>query len=241
MGGWETGPIWADTDRGRRATPAEAAPASRIARNNSLAMLSRCWRTPNLALANTATAPAAKASSVKEAPASVNEEQITTGVGCVAMICRKNVNPSMRGISMSNRMTSGHCSSILGMALKGSAAEPNNCRSGCPWITSAINCRTRAESSTTKIRVLATMSPPQSRDVMDLRVVATRSVRSACRPATSDESGLRSPDTAAINPVQQAPAECTDCFYSQRSFHIQMLDKTGYYHRPARDKNRPSG
>ena len=37
------------------------------------------------------------------------EEQITTGVGRSAMIFLRKVMPSMRGISTSRTITSGHC------------------------------------------------------------------------------------------------------------------------------------
>ena len=55
-----------------------------------------------------ATAPADKACMVAAAPLSAREEQITTGVGRSVMIFFRKVSPSMRGISMSSTITSGH-------------------------------------------------------------------------------------------------------------------------------------
>jgi hypothetical protein len=45
----------------------------------------------------------------------VSVEQITTGVGRSAMIFFRKVMPSMRGISMSSTMTSGHCTCMRAM------------------------------------------------------------------------------------------------------------------------------
>ena len=53
------------------------------------------------------TAPISSASSVTSAPACVSVEIMTTGIGRSVMILRRNVTPSMCGISTSSVMTSG--------------------------------------------------------------------------------------------------------------------------------------
>ncbi len=68
------------------------------------------------------TAPYSSAFSALCAPSSARLEQITTGIGCCAMIFCRKVRPSMRGISMSSVITSGTCSRILSAATKGSEA-----------------------------------------------------------------------------------------------------------------------
>ena len=55
------------------------------------------------------------------APASARVEQITTGVGRSVMIFLRKVMPSMRGISISSTITSGHCTRMRVMASMGSA------------------------------------------------------------------------------------------------------------------------
>jgi hypothetical protein len=55
----------------------------------------------------TSTAPASIARNAVSDPASASEEQITTGIGCWLMIFWTKVMPSMRGISTSQRITSG--------------------------------------------------------------------------------------------------------------------------------------
>ena len=101
-----------------------------MAASSSAAESCRKLFRPILGLLMISTAPAAKACSVVSAPFSVSDEQITTGVGRSAMILRKKVMPSMRGISTSSRMTSGHCLAILPMANNGSEAVPMTCMSG---------------------------------------------------------------------------------------------------------------
>ena len=74
--------------------------------------LAESWRNALrsiLGLVMMLTAPAESASMVTCAPLSASEEQMITGVGCSAMIFLRKVKPSMRGISMSSTMTSGHC------------------------------------------------------------------------------------------------------------------------------------
>jgi hypothetical protein len=79
---------------------------------------------PRRGLAIISTAPYSSALSVLCAPSSASVEQITTGIGCWLMIFRRNVKPSMRGISMSNVITSGACSRIRSAATNGSLAVP---------------------------------------------------------------------------------------------------------------------
>ncbi|MDR6229984.1 hypothetical protein QE444_002341 [Pseudomonas sp. SORGH_AS199] len=100
------------------------------------------------------TAPAAMACRVVAAPFSVRVEQITTGVGRSAMIFLRKVMPSMRGISTSSTMTSGHCLRILSWANTGSAATPSTSMAGSSARLWASTCRTTAESSTIRTLIL---------------------------------------------------------------------------------------
>ena len=80
--------------------------------------------TPIFGLVMMLRAPAANACMVVSAPCSVNEEHTTTGVGRVPMTCLRKEIPSMRGISTSNVMTSGHSFFMCSMANSGSDATP---------------------------------------------------------------------------------------------------------------------
>ena len=73
---------------------------------------SRNARVPTCGLGMTSTAPASSASSSVAEPASVSVEQMITGIGRCAMILRRKVMPSMRGISTSRMMTSGTTSEM---------------------------------------------------------------------------------------------------------------------------------
>ena len=101
-----------------------------MAASSSAAESCRKLFRPILGLLMISTAPAAKACSVVSAPFSVSDEQITTGVGRSAMILRKKVMPSMRGISTSSVITSGLRSRIISRAAKASLAVPMHCMSG---------------------------------------------------------------------------------------------------------------
>src|SRR5690348_10088026 len=79
---------------------------------------------------------------------------MTTGIGRCDMILRRKVMPSMRGISTSSVMTSGTSFWIRLAAAKGSVAVPTTSISLSPPRMSAMVCRTEAESSTTKTRIL---------------------------------------------------------------------------------------
>ena len=105
----------------------------------------------------TSTAPYSSALSVLCAPSSARLEQITTGIGCWAMIFCRNVSPSMRGISISRVITSGVCSRIRSAATKGSAAVPMTSISGSLESTSLRVWRTTAESSTIRTRILGVL------------------------------------------------------------------------------------
>ncbi|GAB1458919.1 hypothetical protein MASR2M50_06930 [Thauera sp.] len=59
---------------------------------------------------------------VAAAPVSASEEQITTGVGRSVMIFFRKVSPSMRGISISSTITSGHWRCMWLIANSGSEA-----------------------------------------------------------------------------------------------------------------------
>ncbi|MHC2750116.1 hypothetical protein ACVIWV_005570 [Bradyrhizobium diazoefficiens] len=76
------------------------------------------------------TAPASNASNITFEPSSVSEEQMITGIGRCAMILRRNVMPSMRGISMSRIMTSGISFWRRRAAANGSDAVPITSMSG---------------------------------------------------------------------------------------------------------------
>ncbi|MNE85969.1 hypothetical protein D3C80_1830250 [compost metagenome] len=94
------------------------------------------------------TAPAAIACKVVSAPRGVRDEQITTGVGCSLMIFFRKVMPSMRGISTSSTITSGHSLASLSMAKIGSDAAPMTWMSGVSLRIASNTWRTTAESST---------------------------------------------------------------------------------------------
>ncbi len=64
----------------------------------------------------TSTAPASSASMAMREPACVTELMITTGIGRCFCRMRRNVSPSMRGISTSSVMTSGFNSKIWSRA-----------------------------------------------------------------------------------------------------------------------------
>ena len=81
-------------------------------------------------LAMKSTAPISSASSVISAPACVNVEIITTGIGRSVMILRRNDTPSMCGISTSSVTTSGLSALILSRATIGSGAVPTTLISG---------------------------------------------------------------------------------------------------------------
>ncbi len=72
----------------------------------------------------TSTAPYSRALKAVSVFLPASEEQMTTGIGCWAMIFFKKVSPSMRGISTSRVITSGTCSLIFSAAIKGSDAVP---------------------------------------------------------------------------------------------------------------------
>jgi hypothetical protein len=101
-------------------------------------------------LASTATAPADSASSATLLPSVESVEQMTVGMGVPAMIWRKNVSPSMPGISMSSSSTSGGFLRIMSMAKSGLGALPISSTSTLPESMCASAWRTTAESSTTK-------------------------------------------------------------------------------------------
>ncbi len=81
-------------------------------------------------LGTISTAPASNASNITFEPSSVSEEQMITGIGRCAMILRRNVMPSIRGISRSRIMTSGISSWRRRAATNGSDAVPITSISG---------------------------------------------------------------------------------------------------------------
>ena len=107
---------------------------------------------PTRGLRMTSTAPASSACIIVADPSSVSEEHITTGTGCCAMSLRRNVMPSMRGISTSSVMTSGTSSWMRRAATNGSGAVPMTSISGSASRMAVIVWRTEAESSTIRTR-----------------------------------------------------------------------------------------
>ncbi len=103
---------------------------------------------PAFGLVTNPTAPAAIACIVVSQPRSVKVEHITTGVGRSAMTLRRKLMPSMRGISTSSTITSGHRAAMRVQANSGSAALPITSMPEAASIS--VRClRTTAESSIT--------------------------------------------------------------------------------------------
>ena len=69
-------------------------------------------------------------------------------IGSSRITWRRNVRPSMRGISMSRISTSGRSPRIFCWANRGSGAVAMTAMSGCPESISLSMERTTAESST---------------------------------------------------------------------------------------------
>ncbi|MHC2736348.1 hypothetical protein ACVMFA_002109 [Bradyrhizobium liaoningense] len=101
------------------------------------------------------TAPASNASNITFEPSSVNEEQMITGIGRCAMILRRKVMPSMRGISRSRMMTSGSSFSSRLAATNGSDAVAITSISGSSLKIVSRIWRTDAESSTISTRTFS--------------------------------------------------------------------------------------
>jgi len=104
---------------------------------------------PEVGFSTISNAPACNASIVVGAPWVVKVEQMMTGVGRVLMIWRKKVMPSMRGISTSSTITSGHSFSMARMANSGSEWAPISSMPASADSSEPTTCRTTAESSTT--------------------------------------------------------------------------------------------
>jgi hypothetical protein len=98
----------------------------------------------------TATAPADSASSATSLPLLASVEQITVGIGAVAICWRGKVRASMPGISMSSSTTSGSSRAMAAAASSGFGALPASSRSGTPCSRCCIVRRTIAESSITQ-------------------------------------------------------------------------------------------
>jgi hypothetical protein len=81
-----------------------------------------CSPTRTFGLSTTSTAPSCNARIVNSLDDSAKLEQTTTGSGVSSISLRRNVRPSMRGISRSSTITSGSRVSIFVMAMSGSAA-----------------------------------------------------------------------------------------------------------------------
>ena len=118
---------------------------------------------PTLAgLVTKSVAPAASASRVAVAPATLSVLNMMTGGvrRSVRRSSRRVPRPSSSGISMSSVTTSGRNDSILVSAIRPLAAVPTTSMSGWPDSASTIRRRTTTESSTT--RTETTSSPPPS-------------------------------------------------------------------------------
>ena len=103
----------------------------------------------------TSTAPASSASSSVSEPVSSSVEHRTVGMGRWAMILRRKVMPSMRGISTSRTMTSGTSSLMRCAAMNGSPAVAMTSMSGAASMIEHSVWRTEAELSTTRTRIFA--------------------------------------------------------------------------------------
>ena len=135
------------------------AAALTAATRSSDASSRNCFK-PSFGLVMMLTAPAASAAIEVSAPDSASVEQMTTGVGRSDMIFFRNVMPSMRGISMSSTITSGHCACMRAMARIGSATAAMTSMSGSRVSKDATTCRTTAESSTTITLIRVTSIAP---------------------------------------------------------------------------------
>ncbi len=134
---------------GRSFAPAAARTASQTRTEDSI----RNWRVSTRGLGRTSTAPASSTSNRLREPWSVSVEQMITGIGRCAMILRRKVSPSIRGISRSRMMTSGTSSWMRRAAMNGSAAVPSTVMSGAASRMPTKVCRTEAESSTISTRI----------------------------------------------------------------------------------------
>ena len=77
------------------------------------------------------------------------------GMGVLRIRRRRNVMPSVLGISTSRVNTSGLCFSIATIAASGSGATPMTSILGSFSRDLRINCRATAESSITSTRILS--------------------------------------------------------------------------------------
>ncbi|MNI44620.1 hypothetical protein D3C73_990020 [compost metagenome] len=112
---------------------------------------------PILGLRMMSTAPASSACISVSEPVSVSDEHITTGIGCCDISLRRKVMPSICGISTSSVMTSGISSRSFLAAMNGSLATPMISISGSSDKRVESVCRTLAESSTIRTRILPPM------------------------------------------------------------------------------------
>jgi hypothetical protein len=104
-------------------------------------------------LASTSTAPVSSAWTAIRQEVWASELMTTTGSGWYCISLRRNVSPSMRGISISSVSTSGASEMILSRATYGSGAVPTISMSGSSLKASARILRTIAESSTINTRI----------------------------------------------------------------------------------------
>jgi hypothetical protein len=131
---------------GRRRTRAAAAP--RTVSSNTRAESVKKSFNPLLGLATMSTAPSSSARMPRSVPRRAIPEQMTTGIGSVSMILRRQVIPSIPGMCTSSTTTSGRVRLIFSSAMSASAAVVTAIP---PWARMAEStCRTSAESSTTR-------------------------------------------------------------------------------------------
>ena len=108
---------------------------------------------PILGLAITSAAPKDRAFIAFSLPLAVKLEQITTGIGCCAMIRRRKVSPSMRGSARSRTSTSGSWPRIFSAAWKASAAVAMTAIPGSAESSRDRAARAAALSSTIITRI----------------------------------------------------------------------------------------
>ena len=101
------------------------------------------------------TAPAASAATVAAAPSRVCADSITTrSDGFHRSSAGSTCSPSIPGISTSRVTKSGSAAGILASASAPDSAEPTTLNPGSVASTRVSARRTKAESSTTKTRIM---------------------------------------------------------------------------------------
>ena len=126
---------------------------SRISRPSSLAMSPTVY--DSAGFPTTPNAPALRHSKAVSHPFCVSELTMIVRTGWNFMSLRRNVSPSIRGISISSVITSGSSAMILSRAMYGSGATPTTSMPGWALRPRLSACRTIDESSTISTRTSA--------------------------------------------------------------------------------------